>query len=53
MEAEYMALTECAKHGKWTMFLLQQLDFKIDSLMLFTDSLGDKSIAETLFIMAR
>ena len=53
MEAEYMALTECTKHGKWTILLLQQLEFEIDSLMLFTDSLGAKSIAETPFIMAR
>ena len=41
-----MALTTCAKHGKWTISLLQQLDYEVNSLALFTDSLGAKSIAE-------
>lgn len=45
-EAEYMALTECAKHGQWTTQLLEQLDFDVDPIPLFTDSLGAKAIAE-------
>ena len=29
-EAEYMAITECAKHAQWTISLLRQLNFDID-----------------------
>ena len=46
-EAEYMALTACAKHAKWTISLLQQLDFDVDlPLEIFSDSLGARAIAE-------
>ena len=46
-EAEYMAFTACAKHAKWTISLLQQLDFDVDLLLeIFSDSLGARAIAE-------
>ena len=46
MEAEYMALTETAKHGQWVIQLLQQLDFKVGTIELYSDSLGGHAIAE-------
>ena len=49
MEVEYMALTACAKHAKWTISLLEQLEFNIDlPLNIFLDSLGAKAIAKNL-----
>ena len=47
-EAEYMALTETAKHGQWAIQLLQQLDFEVDTIELYSDSLGARAIAENL-----
>ena len=45
-EAEYMALTETTKHGQWAIQLLQQLDFEVDTIELYSDSLGACAIAE-------
>jgi hypothetical protein len=45
-EAEYMAITECAKHAQWTISLLRQLDFDIDlPLDLHCDSHGACAIS--------
>ena len=45
-EAEYMALTETAKHAQWTVSLLQQLSFNLDlPIDVFTDSEGAQAIA--------
>ena len=45
-EAEYMAITECAKHAQWTISLLRQLDFDIDlPLDLHCDSHGARAIS--------
>ena len=45
-EAEYMALTETAKHAQWTVSLLQQLSFDLDlPIDMFTDSEGAQAIA--------
>lgn len=42
-----MALAACAKHAKWTISLLEQLEFDVDlPLNIFTDSEGAKAIAE-------
>ena len=38
-EAKYMALTETAKHGQWAIQLLQQLDFEVSTIELYSDSL--------------
>ena len=45
-EAKYMALTETAKHGQWAIQLLQQLDFEVDTIELYSDSLSARAIAE-------
>ena len=45
-EAEYMALTETAKHGQWVIQLLQQLNFKVGTIKLYSDSLSACTIAE-------
>ena len=45
-EAEYMALTECSKHAKWMLSLLEQLHFDVDlPIDIFSDSLSTRSIA--------
>ena len=41
-----MALTETAKHGQWAIQLLQQLDFEVDTIELYSGSLGACAIAE-------
>ena len=41
-----MALTECSKHAKWTLSLLEQLHLDVDlPIDIFSDSLGARSIA--------
>lgn len=41
-----MALCECAKHGQWTLSLLNQLDFIVDlPIEVCCDSSGAKDIA--------
>ena len=45
-EAEYMALTETAKHSQWVIQLLQQLNFKVSTIKLYSNSLGACTIAE-------
>ena len=45
-EAEYMALTKTAKHSQWAIQLLQQLDFEVDTIKLYSNSLGARAIAE-------
>ena len=46
-EAEYMAVAACAKHAKWTISLLEQLEFDVElPIDIFLDSDGAKAIAE-------
>ena len=46
-EAEYMAVTACAKHTKWTISILEQLNFDVElPFDIFMDSKGAKDIAE-------
>ena len=46
-EAEYMAVAACAKHAKWTISLLKQLEFDVKlPIDIFLDSDGAKAIAE-------
>ena len=45
-EAEYIALTKTAKHSQWAIQLLQQLDFEVDTIELYSNSLGAHAIAE-------
>ena len=51
MEAEYMALTRTAKHGQWAIQLLQQLNFEVSTIRLYSNSLGAHAIAENPFII--